>query len=133
MIKPKLKSTLKLNPISLLPLHPSRLSRTVIEPPSPCTLSLASLSHHPNLTRVHSFIPIELLRVPDGGQQIIDSVDVTCGLSLGEYCKSNSVGNFAFSKVAFFSKSALNYTLAPYRFVVVQKKHTTKIVFCLYE
>ncbi|KAJ0083786.1 hypothetical protein Patl1_31003 [Pistacia atlantica] len=34
---------------------------------------------------VTSLAAVELLRARDGGQQIIDSVDVTCGLSLGEY------------------------------------------------
>ncbi|XP_027181218.1 uncharacterized protein LOC113779717 [Coffea eugenioides] len=34
---------------------------------------------------VTSLAAIEVLRARDGGQQIIDSVDVTCGLSLGEY------------------------------------------------
>lgn len=33
---------------------------------------------------VTSLVAVELLRACDGGQQIIDSVDVTCGLSLGE-------------------------------------------------
>ncbi|KAJ4725495.1 Malonyl-CoA:Acyl carrier protein transacylase [Melia azedarach] len=34
---------------------------------------------------VTSLAAVELLRAHDGGQHIIDSVDVTCGLSLGEY------------------------------------------------
>ncbi|CAN1180191.1 Malonyl-CoA-acyl carrier protein transacylase, mitochondrial [Linum perenne] len=34
---------------------------------------------------VTSLAAVEMLRARDGGQQIIDSVDVTCGLSLGEY------------------------------------------------
>ncbi|KAJ0792271.1 putative [Acyl-carrier-protein] S-malonyltransferase [Helianthus annuus] len=34
---------------------------------------------------VTSLAAVEILRARDGGQQIIDSVDVTCGLSLGEY------------------------------------------------
>ncbi|KAL8525797.1 hypothetical protein ACS0TY_015151 [Phlomoides rotata] len=34
---------------------------------------------------VTSLAAVEVLRARDGGQQIIDSVDVTCGLSLGEY------------------------------------------------
>ena len=34
---------------------------------------------------VTSLAAVELLRVREGGQQIIDSVDVACGLSLGEY------------------------------------------------
>ncbi|KAL9257341.1 Malonyl-CoA-acyl carrier protein transacylase, mitochondrial-like protein [Drosera capensis] len=34
---------------------------------------------------VTSLAAVEILRAREGGQQIIDSVDVTCGLSLGEY------------------------------------------------
>ncbi|PON77998.1 Polyketide-type polyunsaturated fatty acid synthase [Parasponia andersonii] len=34
---------------------------------------------------VTSLAAVELLRAHEGGQQIIDSVDVACGLSLGEY------------------------------------------------
>ncbi|KAG6793025.1 hypothetical protein POTOM_002197 [Populus tomentosa] len=34
---------------------------------------------------VTSLAAVEVLRACDGGQQIIDYVDVTCGLSLGEY------------------------------------------------
>ncbi|KAM6578345.1 hypothetical protein CsatB_030182 [Cannabis sativa] len=34
---------------------------------------------------VTSLAAVELLRAREGGQQIIDSVDVACGLSLGEY------------------------------------------------
>lgn len=34
---------------------------------------------------VTSLAAVEVLRARDGGQDIIDSVDVTCGLSLGEY------------------------------------------------
>nr|TKS07907.1 malonyl-CoA-acyl carrier protein transacylase, mitochondrial-like [Populus alba] len=34
---------------------------------------------------VTSLAAVEVLRARDGGQQIIDYVDVTCGLSLGEY------------------------------------------------
>lgn len=34
---------------------------------------------------VTSLAAVEVLRASEGGQQIIDSVDVTCGLSLGEY------------------------------------------------
>lgn len=34
---------------------------------------------------VTSLAAVELFRARDGGQQIIDYVDVACGLSLGEY------------------------------------------------
>jgi [acyl-carrier-protein] S-malonyltransferase len=43
---------------------------------------------------VTSLAAVELLRVRDGGQQIIDSVDVTCGLSLGEYTALAFAGAF---------------------------------------
>ncbi|GMY12611.1 malonyl CoA-acyl carrier protein transacylase-like [Fagus crenata] len=45
---------------------------------------------------VTSLVAVELLRVRDGGQQIIDSVDVTCGLSLGEYTALAFAGAFSF-------------------------------------
>ncbi|GMY10508.1 malonyl-coa-acyl carrier protein transacylase, mitochondrial [Fagus crenata] len=45
---------------------------------------------------VTSLAAVELLRVRDGGQQIIDSVDVTCGLSLGEYTALAFAGAFSF-------------------------------------
>ncbi|XP_065847802.1 uncharacterized protein [Euphorbia lathyris] len=45
---------------------------------------------------VTSLAAIELLRARDGGQQIIDSVDVTCGLSLGEYTALAFAGAFSF-------------------------------------
>ncbi|CAM8949370.1 unnamed protein product [Rhodiola kirilowii] len=47
-----------------------RLNSTVISQPAIYVTSLAA---------------VELLRAREGGQSIIDSVDVTCGLSLGEY------------------------------------------------
>lgn len=43
---------------------------------------------------VTSLAAVELLRARDGGQQIIDSVDVTCGLSLGEYTALAFAGSF---------------------------------------
>lgn len=43
---------------------------------------------------VTSLAAVELLRVRDGGQQIIDSVDVTGGLSLGEYTALAFAGAF---------------------------------------
>ena len=43
---------------------------------------------------VTSLAAVELLRARDGGQQIIDSVDVTCGLSLGEYTALAFAGAF---------------------------------------
>ncbi|RVW56850.1 Malonyl-CoA-acyl carrier protein transacylase, mitochondrial [Vitis vinifera] len=43
---------------------------------------------------VTSLAAVEVLRARDGGQQIIDSVDVTCGLSLGEYTALAFAGAF---------------------------------------
>ncbi|KAJ6310292.1 hypothetical protein OIU76_015097 [Salix suchowensis] len=45
---------------------------------------------------VTSLAAVEVLRARDGGQQIIDSVDVTCGLSLGEYTALAFAGAFSF-------------------------------------
>ncbi|KAJ9167501.1 hypothetical protein P3X46_022149 [Hevea brasiliensis] len=45
---------------------------------------------------VTSLAAVEVLRERDGGQQIIDSVDVTCGLSLGEYTALAFAGAFSF-------------------------------------
>lgn len=45
---------------------------------------------------VTSLAAVELLRARDGGPQIIDSVDVTCGLSLGEYTALAFAGAFSF-------------------------------------
>ncbi|KAI8523515.1 hypothetical protein RHMOL_Rhmol13G0080000 [Rhododendron molle] len=45
---------------------------------------------------VTSLAAVELLCARDGGQQIIDSVDVTCGLSLGEYTALAFAGAFSF-------------------------------------
>eukprot|EP00252_Welwitschia_mirabilis_P014822 TRINITY_DN32863_c0_g1_i1.p1 TRINITY_DN32863_c0_g1~~TRINITY_DN32863_c0_g1_i1.p1 ORF type:complete len:400 (-),score=81.09 TRINITY_DN32863_c0_g1_i1:200-1399(-) len=45
---------------------------------------------------VTSLAAVEILRVRDGGQNIIDSVDVTCGLSLGEYTALAFAGAFSF-------------------------------------
>ncbi|XP_031113157.1 uncharacterized protein LOC116016863 [Ipomoea triloba] len=45
---------------------------------------------------VTSLAAVEILRAREGGQQIIDSVDVTCGLSLGEYTALAFAGSFSF-------------------------------------
>ncbi|KAI3788005.1 hypothetical protein L2E82_00574 [Cichorium intybus] len=45
---------------------------------------------------VTSLAAVEILRAREGGQQIIDSVDVTCGLSLGEYTALAFAGAFSF-------------------------------------
>ncbi|OMP02406.1 hypothetical protein COLO4_11143 [Corchorus olitorius] len=58
-----------------------KLNSTVISQPAIYVTSLAA---------------VELLRARDGGQQIIDSVDVTCGLSLGEYTALAFAGAFSF-------------------------------------
>jgi [acyl-carrier-protein] S-malonyltransferase len=43
---------------------------------------------------VTSLAAVELLRAREGGEQIIDSVDVSCGLSLGEYTALAFAGAF---------------------------------------
>ncbi|XP_057954255.1 uncharacterized protein LOC131148523 [Malania oleifera] len=45
---------------------------------------------------VTSLAAVEVLRARDGGQEIIDSIDVTCGLSLGEYTALAFAGAFSF-------------------------------------
>ncbi|EEF46043.1 malonyl CoA-acyl carrier protein transacylase [Ricinus communis] len=45
---------------------------------------------------VTSLAAVEVLHARDGGQEIIDSVDVTCGLSLGEYTALAFAGAFSF-------------------------------------
>ncbi|KAK1271430.1 hypothetical protein QJS04_geneDACA005973 [Acorus gramineus] len=45
---------------------------------------------------VTSLAAVEVLRSRDGGQNIIDSIDVTCGLSLGEYTALAFAGAFSF-------------------------------------
>ena len=46
---------------------------------------------------VTSLAAVEVLRARDGGQDVIDSVDVTCGLSLGEYTALAFAGAFRYS------------------------------------
>ncbi|MQL83474.1 hypothetical protein Taro_015981, partial [Colocasia esculenta] len=58
-----------------------KLDSTVISQPAIYVTSLAAL---------------EVLRARDGGQDIIDSIDVTCGLSLGEYTALAFAGAFSF-------------------------------------
>ncbi|PIA59564.1 hypothetical protein AQUCO_00400446v1 [Aquilegia coerulea] len=58
-----------------------KLNSTVISQPAIYVTSLAA---------------VELLRAREGGQQIIDSIDVTCGLSLGEYTALAFAGAFSF-------------------------------------
>lgn len=45
---------------------------------------------------VASLAAVEALRAQEKGQAIIDSVDVTCGLSLGEYTALAFAGAFRF-------------------------------------
>ncbi|XP_062215902.1 uncharacterized protein LOC133916300 [Phragmites australis] len=45
---------------------------------------------------VTSLAAVEVLRARDGGQDLINSVDVTCGLSLGEYTALAFAGAFSF-------------------------------------
>ncbi|GJN31190.1 hypothetical protein PR202_gb19555 [Eleusine coracana subsp. coracana] len=45
---------------------------------------------------VTSLAAVEVLRARDGGQDVINSVDVTCGLSLGEYTALAFAGAFSF-------------------------------------
>ncbi|KAJ6827935.1 uncharacterized protein M6B38_364195 [Iris pallida] len=58
-----------------------KLNSTVISQPAIYVTSLAA---------------VEVLRARDGGQDIISSVDVTCGLSLGEYTALAFAGAFSF-------------------------------------
>ncbi|KAG2541468.1 malonyl CoA-acyl carrier protein transacylase-like [Panicum virgatum] len=45
---------------------------------------------------VTSLAAVEVLRARDGGKDVINSVDVTCGLSLGEYTALAFAGAFSF-------------------------------------
>lgn len=49
---------------------------------------------------VTSLAAVEVLRAHDGGQEIIDSVDVTCGLSLGEYTALAFADAFRYSHLS---------------------------------
>lgn len=46
---------------------------------------------------VTSLAAVEVLRARDGGEDVINSVDVTCGLSLGEYTALAFAGAFRYS------------------------------------
>ncbi|XP_022861680.1 malonyl-CoA-acyl carrier protein transacylase, mitochondrial-like, partial [Olea europaea var. sylvestris] len=59
-------------------------------------LSLPSGSFMQPAIYITSLAAVEVLRARDGGQAIIDSVDVTCGLSLGEYTALAFAGAFSF-------------------------------------
>ncbi len=56
-------------------------------------LSLLNLLWQPAIY-VTSLATVEILRAPNGGQDIIDYVDVTCGLSVGEYTTLAFAGSF---------------------------------------
>ena len=57
---------------------------------------------------VTSLAAVEILRAREGGQQIIDSVDVTCGLSLGEYTALAFAGAFRFVK--YLSREQIRFS-----------------------
>jgi len=52
---------------------------------------------------VTSLAAVEVLRARDGGKDVINSVDVTCGLSLGEYTALAFAGAFRYSFCSFRS------------------------------
>jgi [acyl-carrier-protein] S-malonyltransferase len=56
-------------------------------------LSLLNLFWQPAIY-VTSLAAVEILRARNGGQDVIDSVDVACGLSLGEYTALAFAGSF---------------------------------------
>jgi malonyl CoA-acyl carrier protein transacylase len=51
---------------------------------------------------VTSLAAVEVLCARDGGQGVIDSVDVTCGLSLGEYTALAFAGAFRYTLFNFW-------------------------------
>ena len=64
-------------PISTHP-HPSHLTRPIPHPECRCRRVQPAIY-------VASLAAVEALRASEGGEAIIESVDVACGLSLGEY------------------------------------------------
>lgn len=61
---------------------------------------------------VTSLAAVEIFRARDEGQQIIDSIDVTCGLSLGEYTALAFAEAFRYTSASIFHYlSAINSLL----------------------
>jgi malonyl CoA-acyl carrier protein transacylase len=51
---------------------------------------------------ITSLAAVEVLCARDGGQDVINSVDVTCGLSLGEYTALAFAGAFRYALFNFW-------------------------------